>query len=67
MTTHPNTKPLPLIPGRSRAEVAKALGMTVAEVANIERAALLRIGAAIKLIALTTPEILAIIQPDKNP
>jgi transcriptional regulator len=63
MTPHNNPKPRPLIPGRTRAEVAKSLGLTVREVENIERAALLRIGYAIKTAALTTPAILELIQP----
>jgi|GEM_PF-5765982 len=51
------------LPGRSRQEVAKAMGVSVAEVARIETLALLKCRAACERRAMSLSDFLSLIYP----
>jgi transcriptional regulator len=55
------TQPSHLIRGRSRQEVAKAMGITLQEVTALETRALLKIGSALKTSILADPDLCEIL------
>ena len=57
------TQPSTALPGRSRQEVAKALGVSPAEVAQIEQLALLKLRRECERKGLTLKDFLSLIYP----
>lgn len=59
--TPKTAQPSHIIRGRSRHEVAKAMGLTLQEVTAIETRALLKIGSALKTSILADPDLCEIL------